>query len=130
MTLQEKQSAKLRSAIDSGNADEVYTVLVEQAGLYGKAFFGHRKSRAETKALAKLWARSRKLVAKDEQPPIVMAPDGEEPADFDNDQPICDICGLGQPREGEDWNGDTGNHLSCETRDRRESYPDIVHGEV
>lgn len=31
--------------------------------------------------------------------------------------PTCDICGeeWEQGGEGEDWNGDTGNHVSCES---------------
>ena len=36
-----------------------------------------------------------------------------------NDEPLpqCDICGeyWHDGWEGEDWNGDTGNHVSCET---------------
>lgn len=30
--------------------------------------------------------------------------------------PTCDICGGPQRTEGDDWNGDTGNHISCEQR--------------
>ncbi len=28
--------------------------------------------------------------------------------------PRCEICGQFQPIEGEDWNGETGNHKTCE----------------
>jgi hypothetical protein len=35
-------------------------------------------------------------------------------ADFDEVQPCCDICNMPQYREGDDWNGETGNHKSCE----------------
>lgn len=28
--------------------------------------------------------------------------------------PTCDLCGSYQSVEGDDWNGDTGNHHSCE----------------
>lgn len=35
-------------------------------------------------------------------------------ADFDEVQPKCDYCDGPQPRVGEDWNGETGNHFSCE----------------
>lgn len=47
---------------------------------------------------------------------VVLAPGGAEPAGFDDVQPRCDLCGLAQALEGEDWNGETGNHYSCEPR--------------
>jgi len=28
--------------------------------------------------------------------------------------PTCDLCGGPQRIEGDNWNGDTGNHYSCE----------------
>lgn len=28
--------------------------------------------------------------------------------------PTCDLCGYMQAADGLDWNGDTGNHVSCE----------------
>jgi hypothetical protein len=43
-----------------------------------------------------------------------------EPADYDDVQPICDICDEPQWREGDDWNGETGNHLSCEEQERKD----------
>jgi hypothetical protein len=30
--------------------------------------------------------------------------------------PTCDLCGGPQRVEGDDWNGETGNHHSCEQR--------------
>jgi hypothetical protein len=30
--------------------------------------------------------------------------------------PVCDICGDPQLSNSDDWNGETGNHLSCEER--------------
>jgi len=30
--------------------------------------------------------------------------------------PACDLCEGPQYTEGDDWNGDTGNHRSCEAR--------------
>jgi hypothetical protein len=38
--------------------------------------------------------------------------------------PACDLCEGPQYSEGDDWNGETGNHRSCE--DRVETCPD--HG--
>lgn len=35
-------------------ADEIYEDLVKKAGLYGKAFFGHRATRQEKRRLEKL----------------------------------------------------------------------------
>ncbi len=50
-------------------------------------------------------------------------------ADFDNVQPLCDICDLPQEREGDDWNGDTGNHFSCENLTELEILtPALGHG--
>lgn len=40
----------------------------------------------------------------------------------DEPEPTCDICG--EPEDHEvgwfeyDWNGETGNHLSCEAREK------------
>lgn len=31
--------------------------------------------------------------------------------------PTCDLCSEAQRAEGDDWNGETGNHHSCEERD-------------
>ncbi len=31
--------------------------------------------------------------------------------------PTCDLCDGPQYVEGDDWNGDTGNHFSCEDAD-------------
>ncbi len=28
--------------------------------------------------------------------------------------PTCDICRKQDDYEGDDWNGETGNHISCE----------------
>ena len=36
---------------------------------------------------------------------------------FVNDEdivPVCDLCGDPQWNASDDWNGETGNHLSCE----------------
>jgi len=30
--------------------------------------------------------------------------------------PTCDLCDGPQRVEGDDWNGETGNHFSCEER--------------
>jgi hypothetical protein len=30
--------------------------------------------------------------------------------------PICDLCEGPQMAEGDDWNGETGNHYGCEER--------------
>lgn len=38
---------------------------------------------------------------------------------FVNDEgiiPTCDLCDGPQFTEGDDWNGETGNHHSCEER--------------
>lgn len=43
---------------------------------------------------------------------------------FINDEgfvPVCDICNGPQRTEGDDWNGETGNHYSCE-----ETNPDYI----
>lgn len=39
-------------------ADWIYQLLVGDAGLFGKAFFGHRKTPAERSKLARLWKRA------------------------------------------------------------------------
>jgi hypothetical protein len=36
--------------------------------------------------------------------------------------PTCDICEGPQRVEGDDWNGNTGNHFSCEERIEEENY--------
>lgn len=44
--------------------------------------------------------------------------------DWEDCEPTCDICGIPQ-HEDPDWNGETGNHESCEAslRARREPHP-------
>lgn len=56
--------------------------------------------------------------------------------DEDDIEPTCDICGEPQDcgrdlceMHADDWNGDTGNHLSCEQREQRESYPPMTKEE-
>lgn len=48
----------------------------------------------------------------------------------DNIVPICDICDGPQYAEGDDWNGFTGNHFSCEKRnpDCAEYYAQLTAG--
>lgn len=38
----------------------------------------------------------------------------DDEAGFDEVQPRCDICNFPQWLAGDDWNGETGNHRSCE----------------
>lgn len=40
------------------NADSIYQHLCALAGMYGKAFFGHAKTRRERDALTALWRRA------------------------------------------------------------------------
>lgn len=40
------------------SAEQLYQRFVSEAGLFGKAFFGHRKSRAEARKLHGLWNRA------------------------------------------------------------------------
>lgn len=50
---------------------------------------------------------------------------------FINDEgviPRCDICGNPQLRVGDDWNGETGNHVSCE--DRIKARLEYLRGEI
>jgi hypothetical protein len=39
-----------------------YETLVKRAGLYGKAFFGHKASRKERKMLNKLYSRAQREI--------------------------------------------------------------------
>ena len=43
------------------NADEIYIHLVSKAGLFGKAFFGHRKTKREARQLNRLWKLAQKM---------------------------------------------------------------------
>lgn len=43
------------------SADQIYADLVSRAGLYGKAFFGHKASKAERRELNRLWERALRL---------------------------------------------------------------------
>lgn len=45
---------------------------------------------------------------------MIMAHTYDDEAGFDEVQPRCDLCGNLQWLEGDDWNGETGNHFSCE----------------
>lgn len=66
--LNQRTQARIESIVgnpflsNAGKRDQIYTTLVEAAGLAGKAFFGHRKSRAETKRLAYFWRAAQKYV--------------------------------------------------------------------
>lgn len=40
------------------SAEMIYQRLVSDAGLFGKAFFGHKKSRAEARKLRSLWHKA------------------------------------------------------------------------
>ena len=42
-------------------ADKIYHDLVAKAGLYGKAFFGHKATRREKKTLERFWKRAQRL---------------------------------------------------------------------
>jgi hypothetical protein len=42
-------------------ADELYHKMVSKEGLYGKAFFGHKKSKSEARRLEYLWRRAQKM---------------------------------------------------------------------
>ena len=50
----------------------------------------------------------------------------DDSASFYTDEtvPTCDLCG--EPwedgGEGEDWNGDTGNHVSCEAHEKLHAH--------
>ena len=53
--------------------------------------------------------------------PIVKITEVDRHEVFVNDDgfvPICDICFGPQRVEGDDWNGETGNHYSCEENER------------
>ena len=43
------------------SADEIYKQLVSKEGLFGKAFFGHKKTKQEARRLNYLWKRAQKL---------------------------------------------------------------------
>jgi hypothetical protein len=45
------------------SADEIYRKLVSKEGLFGKAFFGHKKTKQESRRLNYLWKRAMKLAA-------------------------------------------------------------------
>lgn len=42
-------------------ADLIYQTLAGDAALYGKAFFGHRKTPAERSKLNRLWRRAQRI---------------------------------------------------------------------
>jgi hypothetical protein len=54
-------------------ADEIYRKLVGHEGLFGKAFFGHRRTRAEARRLEHLWRRARKQAETEARGQIVKA---------------------------------------------------------
>lgn len=43
-------------------ADEIYRKLAANEGLYGKAFYGHKASKAEKRRLEQLWKFAQKQV--------------------------------------------------------------------
>ena len=50
--------------------DEIYIKLVSKAGLFGKAFFGHRKTKREARQLNRLWKLAQKIAAANISPPV------------------------------------------------------------
>ena len=54
-------------------ADVIYRKLVSTEGLFGKAFFGHRRTRAEARRLEHLWRRARKMAEKELQGQVIEA---------------------------------------------------------
>ncbi len=49
------------SPTSGDNADEIYIHLVSRAGLFGKAFFGHRTTKREARQLNRLWKLAQKM---------------------------------------------------------------------
>jgi len=49
------------------SAEQLYQRFVSEAGLFGKAFFGHRKTRKEARKLRYLWVKACFLGGTDEQ---------------------------------------------------------------
>lgn len=49
--------------------DRIYRILVERAGMFGKAFFGHKTTKAERRELNSLALWATRLVAKGEAGP-------------------------------------------------------------
>lgn len=49
--------------------DRIYRILVERAGMFGKAFFGHKTTKAERRSLNELALWATRLVAKGEAGP-------------------------------------------------------------
>lgn len=45
------------------NVDEIYTELVKKDGLFGQAFFGHKKTRKQARRLRYLWAKAQKMAS-------------------------------------------------------------------
>lgn len=48
-------------------ADEIYIKLVSKAGLFGKAFFGHRKTKKESRQLNHLWKLAQSIASHDSE---------------------------------------------------------------
>jgi len=51
----------------NATAEEIYEQLVKAAGMYGKAFFGHKTTKQEQKKLASLWKMALRTVAAREE---------------------------------------------------------------
>lgn len=49
------------------SAEAIYQQLVSEAGLFGKAFFGHKKTAKERRKLSSLWHKAIMLGGTDEQ---------------------------------------------------------------
>lgn len=49
-------------------ADEIYMDLVKKGNLFGQAFFGHKKTKAQDRRLKNYWKRAQALAAKEKNP--------------------------------------------------------------
>ena len=56
---------------NTGRADEIYMDLVKKAGLFGQAFYGHKKTRAQARKINHLWVIAMKEANKNVPAPEI-----------------------------------------------------------
>lgn len=75
---------------DPAKADQFYEKMVAKEGLYGKAFFGHRRTKAESRRLSHLWKRAMKMAGGEiaERSPETQEPNGIYRTEPDQGDPL------------------------------------------
>lgn len=89
---------------------------------YGLGSGTERNLTEQIEQMVEMWGKTPGLVASIET--------HEEDVYGSEPTPTCDICGKPDGAGVPDWNGETGNHLSCEARPLDEQVDIRMYGSV